>query len=98
MFAGATMGSVLHGRSRGAEDDCDPTARVHRSRHIYLDGKNVLSLVVEIDVATLLRCDAPVLAVITETLTRGKFPVRVRACRPARSEEPHACAKAVRSP
>jgi Domain of unknown function (DUF4331) len=43
---------------------------------IYLDGKNVLSLVVEIDVATLLG-GAQLVAVVTETLTRGKFPVRI---------------------
>src|SRR5262249_55045451 len=43
---------------------------------IYLDGKNVLSLVVEIDAAKLLG-GARAFAVITETLTRGKFPVRI---------------------
>ncbi len=43
---------------------------------IYLDGKNVLSLVVEIDCTKLLS-GARLIAVITETLTRGKFPVRI---------------------
>ena len=42
---------------------------------IYLDGKNVLSLVVEID------CRAPrrreLVGVVAETLTRGKFNVRI---------------------
>ena len=42
---------------------------------IYLDGKNVLGLVVEIDAAKLLG-GARAFAVITETLTRGKFPMR----------------------
>ena len=42
---------------------------------IFLDGKNVLSLVVEIDGAKLLGGERP-FAVVTETLTRGKFPVR----------------------
>ena len=43
---------------------------------IYLDGKNVLSLVVEIDCTKFL-AGARLIAVITETLTRGKFPVRI---------------------
>jgi hypothetical protein len=43
---------------------------------IYLDGKNVLGLVVEID-ATRFLGGARAFAVITETLTRGKFPVRI---------------------
>lgn len=43
---------------------------------IYLDGKNVLSLVVEIDSASLPNGPGTY-AAITETLTRGKFPVRI---------------------
>jgi hypothetical protein len=43
--------------------------------HIYLDGKSVLSLVVEVDLAAL-GCTASLLGVITETLTNGKIPVR----------------------
>ncbi len=43
---------------------------------IYLDGKNVLSLVIEIDCARLLG-GTGVLAVITETMTNGKFKVRI---------------------
>ena len=42
---------------------------------IFLDGKNVLSLVVEVDCARLLG-GAALVAVIAETLTRGTFPVR----------------------
>ena len=42
---------------------------------IYLDGKNVLSLIIEIDGEKLLG-GVGVFAVITETLTRGTFPVR----------------------
>jgi Domain of unknown function (DUF4331) len=41
---------------------------------IYLDGKNVLSLVVEFDCAML--GDAELVAVVAETLTRGKLNVR----------------------
>jgi hypothetical protein len=41
---------------------------------IYLDGKNVLSLVVEFDCAML--GDAALVAVVAETLTRGKLSVR----------------------
>jgi hypothetical protein len=49
---------------------------------IYLDGKNVLSLVVEIDCARLLG-DGGLFGVLAETLTRGKFNVRLeRAGRP----------------
>src|SRR3954453_8963473 len=42
---------------------------------IFLDGKNVLSLVVELDCA-LLR-GAELVGVVAETLTRGKFTVRI---------------------
>jgi hypothetical protein len=44
--------------------------------HIFLDGKNVLSLVVEVDIASLFG-GTPMLAIITETFTQGKFPVRL---------------------
>jgi hypothetical protein len=42
---------------------------------IYLDGKNVLSLVVEVDTAML--GGAEFVGVVAETLTRGKFNVRI---------------------
>src|SRR3954467_1174281 len=42
---------------------------------IFLDGKDVLSLVVEIDAAFL--GDAELVAVLAETLTRGAFNVRI---------------------
>jgi Domain of unknown function (DUF4331) len=42
---------------------------------IYLDGKNVLSLVVEIDSSLL--AGAQLVGVVAETLTRGKFNVRI---------------------
>ena len=42
---------------------------------IYLDGKNVLSLVVEVDVELLE--GAHLFAVVAETLTRGRFNVRL---------------------
>src|SRR3954451_12168487 len=42
---------------------------------IFLDGKDVLSLVVEIDAAFL--GDAELVAVVAETLTRGAFNVRI---------------------
>jgi hypothetical protein len=42
---------------------------------IYLDGKNVLSLVVEIDAALL--DGAPLVGVVAETLTRGRLNVRI---------------------
>jgi hypothetical protein len=43
---------------------------------IYLDGKNVLSLVVEIDCAGILG-DVELVGVVAETLTRGKLNVRI---------------------
>lgn len=43
---------------------------------IYLDGKNVLSLVLEIDCAKFLD-GAELAGVVAETLTRGKFNVRI---------------------
>jgi hypothetical protein len=42
---------------------------------IYLDGKSVLSLVVEVDVALL--SGAELVGVVAETLTRGTFNVRI---------------------
>jgi hypothetical protein len=42
---------------------------------IYLDGKNVLSLVVEVD--TPLLATASLVGVVAETLTRGRFNVRI---------------------
>ena len=42
---------------------------------IYMDGKNVLSLVVELDTALL--NGAELVGVVAETLTRGKFNVRI---------------------
>ncbi len=44
---------------------------------IFLDGKNVLSIVVELDVATLLGADVALVGVIAETLTRGRLNVRI---------------------
>ena len=43
---------------------------------IYMDGKNVLSLVVEIDCAQLLG-GVELVGVVAETLTRGRFNVRI---------------------
>ena len=43
---------------------------------IYMDGKNVLSLVVEIDCAQLLD-GVELVGVVAETLTRGRFNVRI---------------------
>ena len=43
---------------------------------IFLDGKNVLGLVVELDCAAVLGHEGP-LAVVAETLTRGTFVVRI---------------------
>ena len=43
---------------------------------IYMDGKNVLSLVIEIDCAKLLP-GVELVGVVTETLTRGRFNVRI---------------------
>jgi hypothetical protein len=43
---------------------------------IYMDGKNVLSLVVEVDCARLLK-DVELVGVVAETLTRGKLAVRI---------------------
>src|SRR5215207_910835 len=43
---------------------------------IYMDGKNVLSLVVEVDCAQVLN-DVELVGVVAETLTRGKLAVRI---------------------
>jgi hypothetical protein len=44
---------------------------------IFLDGKNVLSIVVELDVQTLLGVDVALVGVVAETLTRGRLNVRI---------------------
>src|SRR3954454_1187083 len=44
---------------------------------IFLDGKNVLSIVVELDVATLLGTGVELVGVVAETLTRGTLNVRI---------------------
>jgi hypothetical protein len=44
---------------------------------IFLDGKNVLSLVVEIDCGELLGEDVQLVGVVAETLTRGRLAVRI---------------------
>jgi hypothetical protein len=44
---------------------------------IFLDGKNVLSIVVELDVAALLGADVALVGVVAETLTRGRLNVRI---------------------
>jgi hypothetical protein len=44
---------------------------------IFLDGKNVLGLVVDVDVAALLGSDAELVGVVAETLTRGRLNVRI---------------------
>src|SRR3954451_13841706 len=44
---------------------------------IYLDGKNVLSIVVELDCAQLLGRRAGLVGVVAETLTRGRLNVRI---------------------
>src|SRR5213079_941253 len=43
---------------------------------IYMDGKNVLSLVVEVDCAQVLN-DVELVGVVAETLTRGTLAVRI---------------------
>ena len=44
---------------------------------IYLDGKSVLGLVVEIDCASVLGADVELVGVVAETLTRGRHNVRI---------------------
>ena len=63
---------------------------------IYMDGKNVLSLVVEIDCARFLG-DVGLVGVMAETLTRGKLTVRIERVGQAGGEEHDAGAEAVRS-
>ena len=52
---------------------------------IYLDGKDVLSLVVEIDTAAL--GDAALVGVVAETLTRGRLNVRIERVGQAGGQE-----------
>jgi hypothetical protein len=44
---------------------------------IYLDGKSVLSLVVEIECSRFLAADTELVGVVAETLTRGRHNVRI---------------------
>ena len=69
------LGSVHHGRPRGAEDDRDRRARVHRSR-VDLPRRQERPQPRRRD-----RLRAPgrreLVGVVAETLTRGKFNVRI---------------------
>ena len=72
---GGAVGPVHHGRPGRPGHDRDPEARLHRPGSIFLDGKNVLSIVVEIDIGFL--ADWVLVGVVAETLTRGEFNVRI---------------------
>ena len=70
------LGPVHPRRPRRPQDDRDRAARVHDAGSIYLDGKNVLGLVVELDCARFLG-DAGLVAVVAETRTSGSLSVRI---------------------
>ena len=67
-------------------------------RHQLLDGANVLSIVVELDVATVLGPDTgPLLAVVGETVTSRRTPGPAGAHGPSGDQERHHAAEEVRS-
>ena len=71
------MGPLHHGRPRGAEDDRHRTDGFREQGTIYLDGKSVLALVIEIDCPWVLAADVELVGVVAETLTRGRHNVRI---------------------
>ena len=77
------MGSVHHGCARGdLKTIATGKLAFTDPGSIFLDGKNVLSVVVEIDWRRALG-DGELVGVVAETLTRGKLAVRFeRAGRP----------------
>ncbi len=81
-ICGRALGPVHHGRPGGIENDRNGKTVLHRPGSIFLDGKNVLGLVVEIDCALQLG-GVELFGVVAETLTRGRLNVRLeRAGRP----------------
>ncbi len=71
------VGPLHHGRRRPPSRPIETGQLAFRERSsIYLDGKNVLSIIVEFDPAPFLGGESPI-AVVGETLTRGKLAVRI---------------------
>src|SRR4051812_10746782 len=75
VFAGVRWDPFLLDAPAALKTVATGTLAFSESGSIFLDGKNVLALVVEIDSALL--GGAPLVGVVAETLTRGKFTVRI---------------------
>jgi hypothetical protein len=76
LFAGPRWDPFIMDAPAGLRTIAEGRLAFEEHGSIYLDGKNVLSLVVELDCAAVLGHVGPV-AVVAETLTRGTFSVRI---------------------
>ncbi len=75
-FAGARWDPFFMDAPAALQTIATQTLSFSDPGQIYLDGKSVLSVVVEVDLAAL-GCSFPLVAVVAETLTSGKIPVRL---------------------
>jgi Domain of unknown function (DUF4331) len=75
VFAGPRWDPFIMDAPKALETIATGTLAFTDPGSIFLDGKNVLSLVVEVDSALL--GGAELVGVVAETLTRGKFNVRI---------------------
>jgi hypothetical protein len=75
VFAGARWDPFILDAPAALKTVATGALAFSESGSIFLDGKNVLALVVEIDCALL--GGAQLVGVVAETLTRGKFNVRI---------------------
>ena len=76
VFAGPRWDPFIMDAPAGLRTIADRRLSFTDPGSIFLDGKNVLTLLVELDCATVLGGVQPV-AVVAETLTRGQFSVRI---------------------
>jgi hypothetical protein len=76
VFAGPRWDPFIMDAPAGLRTIAEQRLMFSEHGSIYLDGKNVLGLVVELDCAAVLGHLGPV-AVVAETLTRGTFSVRI---------------------
>jgi hypothetical protein len=76
VFAGPRWDPFIMDAPAGLRTIAEQRLAFTKPGAIYLDGKNVLALVVELDCVAVLGDTAPV-AVVAETLTRGRLNVRI---------------------
>ena len=80
VFAGPRWDPFIMDAPAGLRTIAEQRLSFTQPGSIYLDGKNVLALVIEVDCAEVMGSVGPV-AVVAETLTRGTFSVRIHRSR-----------------